>query len=315
MSNDKKEIGIVGLGKMGSGIALQLHEKGWSVSGFDSSAMTLDGLAKQGVQPRTSLKELIDGLSSPRLVWVMVPARLPGAAEDAPSPVDEVLFGKGGLTELLSKGDVVIDGGNSYFKKAEVRANKLAEHGITFIDVGFSGGPKGARNGGCLMIGGDEAAFKMHEALFRDLALKDGYQFFTGAGAGHFVKMVHNGIEYGMMQALGEGFEILKKSPYKLDLSRVTDIYNHGSVIESRLVGWLKSAFGQYGEDLEEVSSTVGHLGEGEWTAKTAHEMGIEAKIIEGSFQFRVESVKKPSFTGKVVSALRNQFGGHSIQK
>ena len=315
MSNSKKEIGIVGLGKMGAGIALQLHEKGWSVSGFDSSAATLETLAKEGIQPRATLKELVDGLSSPKLVWVMVPARIPGAAEDAPSPVDEVLFGTGGLTELLSKGDVVVDGGNSYFKKAEMRANKLAEFGITFIDVGFSGGPKGARNGGCLMIGGDEATFKAHEGLFKDLALKDGYQFFSGAGAGHFVKMVHNGIEYGMMQALAEGFEILKKSKYNLNLTRVTDIYNHGSVIESRLVGWLKGAFEQYGEDLEEVSSTVGHLGEGEWTAKTAKEMGIPAKVIEDSFQFRVESEKNPSFTGRVVSALRNQFGGHSIKK
>ncbi len=315
MSNEKKEIGVVGLGKMGAGIALQLREKGWKVSGYDPSPETTGALAAEGVQTRASLEELVDGLSAPKLVWVMVPARLPGAAEDAPSPVDEVLFGKGGLTELLSKGDVVIDGGNSYFKKAEVRANKLTEHGITFIDVGFSGGPNGARNGGCLMIGGDEASFRAHESLFRDLALKDGYQFFTGAGAGHFVKMVHNGIEYGMMQALGEGFEILKKSPYKLDLTRVTDIYNHGSVIESRLVGWLKGAFEQYGEDLEEVSGTVGHLGEGEWTAKTAHEMNIPAKIIEGSFQFRVESEKNPTFTGKVVSALRNQFGGHSVNK
>ncbi|MSU73793.1 decarboxylating 6-phosphogluconate dehydrogenase [Candidatus Kaiserbacteria bacterium] len=314
MSNEEKEIGIVGLGKMGAGIALQLQEKGWKVSGYDPSAATMESLAKEGIETKSSLKELVDGLSSPKLVWVMVPARAPGAEKNAPSPVDEVISGKGGLTELLSKGDVVIDGGNSYFKEAEMRADKLAKHGITFIDVGFSGGPKGARNGGCLMIGGDQATFKAHEALFRDLALKDGYQFFSGAGAGHFVKMVHNGIEYGMMQALGEGFEILKKSPYRLDLTRVTDIYNHGSVIESRLVGWLKSAFAQYGEDLEEVSSTVGHLGEGEWTAKTAHEMGIEAKIIEGSFQFRVDSAKKPSFTGKVVSALRNQFGGHSIK-
>ena len=165
-----KEIGIVGLGKMGAGIALSLQEKGWKVSGYDPSAVTMENIAKEGIHSHASLKELVDGLSSPKLVWVMVPARSPGAKSNTPSPVDEVLFGKGGLTKLLSKGDVIIDGGNSYFKEAEVRAEKLSKHGITFIDVGFSGGPKGARNGGCLMIGGDEASFYAHESLFRDLA-------------------------------------------------------------------------------------------------------------------------------------------------
>ena len=302
----KKEIGIIGLGKMGGGIALQLKGKGWDVVGYDANAAPLDALAKEGIRAADSPQALVGMLSHPRLVWLMVPA---GKA------IDDVLFGAGGIAEHLLKGDVVIDGGNSFYKDDLPRAEKLASRGVTYFDVGFSGGPKGARHGGCLMIGGDENTFKSFEPLFADLSVEGGYQFFSGAGAGHFVKMVHNGIEYGMMQALAEGFGILKASDYKIDLTRAADIYNHRSVIESRLVGWLKSAFEQYGEDLEAVSGSVGHTGEGEWTAKTAHELNVPATIIEESFKFRVESAQKPSYIGKVVSALRNQFGGHSIGK
>lgn len=165
------------------------------------------------------------------------------------------------------------------------------------------------------MIGGDERSFKKLEPLFADLARKDGYRFFKGAGAGHFVKMVHNGIEYGMMQAIAEGFALMKKSKYKLDLTAVAEIYNNGSVIESRLVGWLKDAFKLRGEDLSDVSGKVAHTGEGEWTVKTAKKMQIEAKIIEGALKFRIASAKKPNYTGKIVSALREQFGGHKVKK
>ena len=166
------------------------------------------------------------------------------------------------------------------------------------------------------MVGGDEKSFKTFEPLFKNLS-KDGnaYAFFPGAGAGHFVKMVHNGIEYGMMQAIGEGFAILKKSKYKLNLTKAADIYQKGSVIESRLVGWLRRAYEQDGEDLKPISGVVGHTGEGEWTAKTAKELNVPAAIIEGSYKFRVQSKKKPSYIGQVVSALRGQFGGHPVRK
>ncbi len=165
------------------------------------------------------------------------------------------------------------------------------------------------------MIGGEEKDFKTLEPLFRDLSAPDSYSLVGTAGAGHFVKMVHNGIEYGMMQALGEGFELMKKSPFKLDLKKVVDIYNHGSVIESRLVGWLQSGFEAYGTDLKGISGTVGHTGEGEWTAKTAKKWKVPVPIIKGSFDFRVQSAKHPSYTGQVLSALRNQFGGHAAVK
>ncbi|MBI2613092.1 glucose-6-phosphate dehydrogenase [Candidatus Kaiserbacteria bacterium] len=302
----RKEIGIIGLGKMGGGVARSLLEKGWRVHGYTSRKENADALAKEGMLVAPSFEACVAALPKPRIVWLMTTA---GKA------VDEVLFGKNGVVKELSKGDVVIDAGNTYFKDSIARAKKLKRHGITFIDVGFSGGPSGARNGGCLMIGGDEKAFKKLEPLFADLSIKEGYQFFAGAGAGHFVKMIHNGIEYGMMQAIGEGFAIMKKSKYKLDLTRVSDIYNHGSVIESRLVGWLKKAFEVHGEGLADVSGSVGHTGEGAWTVKTAKELKLKAKVIEEALKFRVHSAKHPDYTGKVVSALREQFGGHSVKK
>ncbi|MEK7115232.1 MAG: phosphogluconate dehydrogenase (NAD(+)-dependent, decarboxylating), partial [Patescibacteria group bacterium] len=294
-------IGIIGLGKMGAGISKRLNEKGWQVIGYNRTPGELLTV--------NSIKELVEKLPCPRVVWLMV------KAGDA---VDEMI---NQLTKLLKKGDIIIDGGNSFYKDSIRRHAELKKRGIGFLDVGVSGGPSGARNGPALMIGGDKKVFEKIELLFRDLALQSdsgqakGYQFFEGAGAGHFVKMIHNGVEYGMMQAIGEGFNILKNSSYKLDLKKVTDIYNNGSVIESRLIGWLKKAFELHGEDLEKVSGSVAHTGEGEWTVQTAKELGLEAKIIEASFKFRVLSEKNPSYTGKIVSALREQFGGHKVEE
>ena len=300
-----KVIGIVGLGKMGAGIARQLHEKGWEVCGYNRSPEPREALAAEGIETFAVLQELVERLPVPRTIWLMVPAK---------KPTSDILFGKGGLTTLLSKGDTVIDGGNSFYKDSVANGKKLAKYGIKFMDVGFSGGPSGARNGGCLMIGGDAALFAKNEQLFKDLARPGAYQFFKGVGAGHFVKMVHNGIEYGMMQALAEGFAVLKKSPYKLDLGNVAEIYNNGSVIESRLVGWMKGAFETYGTDLKKVSGTVAHTGEGQWTVQTAKSLKVPVPVIGASFKFRVNSAKKPSYTGKLLSALRNQFGGHSVK-
>ena len=303
---DKKEIGIIGLGKMGANMARRMVEQGWKVVGYNRTADVAESMRSEGIVPAPTHAALVAELSQPRIVWVIVPAG------DA---VEETLFGKDGLAELLAPGDIVIDGGNSFFKDAAPRAEKLKAKGIRFMDVGTSGGPGGARTGACLMAGGDADALPLVEPLLRDFAAPNSYQFFPGAGAGHFVKMVHNGIEYGMMQSLAEGFEMLKKSDYGIDLTRATDVYNHHSVIESRLVGWLLDAFKQEGEDLTNITSTVAHTGEGEWTAKTAKEMGVDVHSIEYAFQFRVGSEKNPRFAGKVLSALRNQFGGHSAKK
>jgi glucose-6-phosphate 1-dehydrogenase len=301
-----KDMAIVGLGKMGASMARRMMDQRWNVVGYNRSRKTTDELAKEGMIAAYSLKEVVALLPPHKVIWLMVPS---GKA------VDEVIFGKHGLAQYLSLGDVIIDGGNSYYKDTIRRATRLKKIGVTLLDAGTSGGPEGARKGACLMIGGRRRAFKKVELLFKDFAMPDGYQFFNGNGAGHFVKMIHNGIEYGMMQAIAEGFAIMKKSPYKLDLTRVADVYNHGSVIESSLMGWLKDAFVGYGENLKRISGVVSHTGEGKWTVKTAHAMNIADKVIHEALLFRYRSEKNPSYTGQVVSALRGEFGGHPVLK
>ncbi len=190
----------------------------------------------------------------------------------------------------------------------------MAKKGILFLDVGTSGGPGGARYGACLMVGGDKKIYEYLLPLLTDIAVPNGVEFFKGIGAGHFVKMIHNGIEYGMMQAIAEGFHILKNSTYNLDLKRVAEIYNHGSGIESRLMKWLADGLQLYGENLDTISGTVAHTGEGAWTVNAAKELGVKAKVIEDALKFRIESEKNPNYTGKILSTLRNQFGGHSAK-
>ncbi len=300
-----RRVGIVGLGKMGAGLAAQLLEQGWQVVGYNRSPAPRERLAAQGLVPAATLRELVAALPAPRVLWLLLPA---GAL------VDEFLFGADGLAHLLSEGDTVIDGGNSYYKDAAGRAARLREHGIRFLDAGISGGPAGARYGACLMIGGDEATFRDLEPLFRTVSLPGAYQWFPGVGAGHFVKMVHNGIEYGMMQAMAEGFAVMRASDYLLDLADVASIYNNGSVIESRLVGWLKQAFAVHGPALADVTGTVAHTGEGAWTVQTADELKVAVPVIRDSLQFRIDSAANPSYAGQVLSALRGQFGGHATR-
>lgn len=302
----KKEVGLVGLGKMGTGIAKNLIGKGWHVVGFNRTPEVTKELENEGFKGVYSINELVDKLSLPRIIWLMV---------SAGKPVDKMIFGEDGLIHFLQKGDIIIDGGNSYYKDSLERYKKLKEKKVHFVDVGVSGGPGGALKGASLMIGGDKEIFEKLEPLFYDLAVEEGFQFFEGAGAGHFVKMVHNGIEYGMMQAIAEGFTILQKADYKLDLTKVADVYNHGSVIESRLIGWLENAFKLHGQDLENVSGVVSHTGEGEWTVETAKKLHVKAKIIDEALAFRIQSEKNPSYTGKILSAFREQFGGHKVIK
>ena len=296
------EIGLIGLGKMGANMARRLHSKKWRVISFDKNPDATKKLEREGLAGAHSLSELVGKLSKPRLIWLMSPHKV----------VDEILDE---LIPLLDAGDTVIDGGNSPYKESIRRSKELSAKGINFLDAGVSGGPGGARNGACLMVGGEKELYKKYEQLFRDLSVKDGYGYMGKSGAGHFVKMIHNGIEYGMMQALGEGFEIMKKSPFSLDMLSVAKIYNHGSVIESRLVGWLIEAYAKFGNELnadECCSGKVSHSGEGQWTVDAARELGIPAEIIEGALEFRKKSQENPSYAGQVVSALRHQFGGHN---
>lgn len=297
-----KKIGYIGLGKMGKNMVLRLLEHGWDVTAYNRSPESIKEMEGKGARGAYSIKEVVDRLSSPRLVWLMVPHQA----------VDAVLKE---LVPLLDDGDVVIDGGNSNYKQSVRRSKELKEKNIKFLDAGVSGGPSGAREGACTMVGGEEDTFKYYEKLFKDISAPDAYAYMGRGGAGHFVKMVHNGIEYGMMQAIGEGAEVLKKSDFNLNLTEVARIYNNKSVIESRLTGWLEDGFKEYGENLEDISGKVSASGEGLWTVEAAKELDVPVPIIEGALKFREQSQENPSYTGQVVSALRNQFGGHEVRK
>lgn len=298
------EIGIVGLGKMGGNLARRLAAKKWKVVGFNRSPDATKELAKEGVVGAYSIRDLTENLHTPRVVWLMVPAG---------KPVDEVIFGESGLIHFLNQEDIIIDGGNSFYKDSVRRAKKLKIKGIHFLDVGVSGGPVSIQLGKfAIMVGGEREIYERVRPIFE--AMSDTPSGYMGkSGAGHFVKMVHNGIEYGMMQSLAEGFAILKKAPFKFRLKDVANVYNQNSIITSRLTGWLEEGFKEYGEDLKKASGIVAHTGEGQWTVETAQELGVPAPIIKSSYLFRVRSKKQPSFTGKVLSMLRAVFGGHDI--
>ncbi len=296
------KLGYIGLGKMGYNMAERLLEKGHQIVAYNRSAGPVQRIAQRGARPADSVRSLVAALEPPRLIWIMVPFQA----------VEDVLKE---LVPLLNRGDTVIDGGNSPYKESVRRAHELEGNGIDFLDAGVSGGPGGARNGACIMIGGKRAVFQQYETLFRDASAENAYAYLGDAGAGHFVKMVHNGIEYGMMQALAEGFTLLKASPYSLDLVKVADLYNHRSVIESRLVGWLKGAYEKHGKELVGISGSAAQSGEGMWTVDAAKELGTPAPIITGSLDFRLQSEKKPNYAGKIISALRNEFGGHEVSE
>jgi 6-phosphogluconate dehydrogenase len=296
------KLGYIGLGKMGFNMVERLLEKGHAVVAYNRSAEPVRAAAARGAVSAGSVEEVVRMLEPPRLLWLMVPH------EAVDTVLDQAL-------PHLAQGDTVIDGGNSRYTDSVRRADVLKRSGIHFLDAGVSGGPSGARNGACIMVGGERAVFERYESLFADLSVTKGFGRVGPPGAGHFVKMVHNGIEYGMMQALAEGFAIMKAASFSLDLAAIADLYNHRSVIESRLVGWLKAAYEKHGQELEGISGTVAQSGEGEWTVEAARQLGVPAPIIEGAVRFREESEKRPGYAGKVLSALRNQFGGHEAKE
>lgn len=291
------KIGYIGLGKMGANMVLRFREQGIEVIAWNRSDHDLKNVA--------TIEELVSKLPTPRVVWLMLPQG---------DPTDEVLSR---LKQLLSKGDLVIDGANAFYRDSQRRARELSSIGIRFVDVGVSGGPSGAREGACLMVGGEREDYEEVLQLIKAAAAPGAYGYFGKAGAGHFVKMVHNGIEYGMMQAIGEGAAVLRASDYSLDLAEVFRVYNNRSVIESRLVGWAEEALREDGT-LGEVSSKISHTGGGEWMVKEAKELGVGVPVIKTAFEVRVNSEKDNSaslngFSNKVVSALRGKFGGHDV--
>ena len=293
------KLGYIGLGKMGHNMVERLVKKGHEVFAFDIDEDARRAAEKSGAKIAVTLSELVGKLDTPKNIWIMVPHQT----------VDDVLSE---LVPFLVDGDTVIDGGNSPYKESMRRAGGFESTGINFVDVGVSGGPAGAREGACVMVGGDKEDFEALEPLFRDLAAPGAYGYMGTHGAGHFVKMVHNGIEYGMMQAIAEGFAMMEKSGFGLDLEKIAGLYNHRSVVESRLVEWLKEGFEKFGQEMEGISGGVGASGEGEWTVEAARDLGVPAKVIEDAFAFRVASQDNPSYTGKLLQAMRNRFGGHS---
>ncbi len=297
------QIGLIGLGKMGMNMSLRLLRGGHKVVAFDVDPKRAPELGKDGGVAAGSLEDLVKKLSTPRVVWAMVPAGKPTE--------DQVDF----ALSHLAKGDVFIDGGNSNFRDSQRRAKKLAERGISFLDAGTSGGIWGLQVGYCLMVGGEKAAFQIAEPIFKTLAPPNGYLHTGPAGAGHFVKMVHNGIEYGMMQAYAEGFEILKSSEFSPDLRAIAQLWGQGSVVRSWLLELLERAFADGGNGLDKIKGYVEDSGEGRWTIQAAIDQNVPAPIITLSLMQRLASRQPESFAAKITAALRNQFGGHAVKK
>ncbi len=309
------KLGYIGLGRMGKNMVFRMLEQGVEVVAWNRSPEPLEEAVKAGAIGAENIKDLVSKLDSPRIIWLMLPA-----GETTDEFIDKLL-------PLLSKGDLIIDGANSFYKDTLRRADKLTSHEINFMDIGVSGGPAGARSGACLMIGGAKEDFEKIETLAKLIAAPNAYQHLGTVGAGHFAKMVHNGIEYGMMESLAEGLAVLKNGPFKFDFNKLLDIYNHRSVIESRLVEWAQKAFV---ED-SELSSTLSQIGSGgagakripgeaDWTVEVAKELGIDTPAIENAIKVREDSLQveenSPNgFRNKVVSALRGQFGQHAVKK
>lgn len=295
------KLGMIGLGKMGYNLVHNLLEHQHEVVAFDMNKEAVQNAEKEGAIPASSLEQLVHSLETPRIVWVMVPA---GPAVQ--SVVDT-------LIPLLTPGDIVIDGGNSHYKDSQALAEKLSAHGINFFDVGTSGGVEGANNGGCFMIGGDESVFRTIEPIFKDIAVDRGYLYAGQNGSGHFLKMVHNGIEYGMMQAIAEGFEVLEKSPFNYNFEDVARVWSNGSVIRSWLMELTENAFSK-DPKLEGIKGVMKSSGEGKWTVETALDLQASAPVIALSLFMRYRSLESDTFHGKVVAALRNEFGGHAVE-
>jgi 6-phosphogluconate dehydrogenase len=287
------KIGLVGLGRMGAGISERLRRGGHEVVGYDRDP---------DVSQVASLQELVVSLAPPRVVWVMVPSGAP--TEDT---VRE-------LAGLLSKGDTIVEGGNSYYRDSMRRAEEVAARGIRYLDSGTSGGIWGLAEGFCLMVGGAREAFEAVEPVFATLAPEGGYAHVGPSGAGHFTKMVHNGIEYGMLQSYAEGFDLLQASKFGLDLEKVASLWNHGSVVRSWLLELAERALAA-DPKLESLRGYVEDSGEGRWTVQEAVEHGVPATALAHALFARFASRQDDPFAMRFIAALRREFGGHAVQE
>ncbi|MEW6225573.1 MAG: phosphogluconate dehydrogenase (NAD(+)-dependent, decarboxylating) [Chloroflexota bacterium] len=295
-------IGFIGLGRMGANMVRRLLRDGHEIVAYNRTPEKTQEIAKEGATAAFTIEELVATLERPRAVWIMVPA---GDATEA--QIEELL-------EHLESGDTIIDGGNTNFHDDVRRHAALEAKGIRYVDAGVSGGIWGLQVGYCLMVGGDAAAVTPLEPVFRSLAPEDGYLHVGGPGAGHYVKMIHNGIEYGMMQAYAEGFEIMHASDYDLDLRGIADLWNHGSVVRSWLLELAVRAFAAQGNDLVHLKGWVADSGEGRWTVQEAIDRDVPAPVITLALLNRFRSRQDDSYGAKVLAALRNEFGGHAVK-
>ncbi len=296
------ELGMIGLGRMGANMTERLVLGGHKVITYDRSAEAIQRVVDKGAVGAHSLADFVKQLSLPRAIWLMVPS---GDAVD--QTIEQLL-------PSLTEGDIIIDGGNSNYKDSIRRAERLKPHKLHFVDAGTSGGIWGLQNGYCMMVGGEKGIVSRLEPIFLTLAPKDGYLHAGPNGAGHFVKMVHNGIEYGMMQAYGEGFELLKASQFDVDLAKISRLWNQGSVVRSWLLELCQSAF-EKDAKLDGIKGYVDDSGEGRWTVIEAIERGVAAPVLAHSLFARFSSRQQDAFSNKVIAALRNEFGGHAVKK
>jgi 6-phosphogluconate dehydrogenase len=296
------ELGMIGLGRMGASMTERLLRGGHKLITYDRNPEAIQRCVDKGAVGAHSLADFVKQLTLPRVIWLMVPS---GEAVDL--TIEQLL-------PSLLKNDIIIDGGNSHYKDSIRRAQKLKEVGIHFVDAGTSGGIWGLQEGYCLMIGGEKAIVDQLEPIFNTLAPENGFAHVGASGAGHFVKMVHNGIEYGMLQAYGEGFEMLKASPFEFDLGKISHLWNQGSVVRSWLLELAENAF-QKDPQLSSIKGYVEDSGEGRWAVLEAVEREIPASILTLSLFARYASRQDDSFSAKVIAALRNEFGGHAVRK
>ncbi len=294
------DVGMIGLGRMGGNMTLRLLPSHHVVV-FDSNATVVQSYSTKGAIGATSLVELAQKLDPPRAIWMMVPAG---------EPVEQTIAA---LRPVLSQGDILIDGGNSNFRDSMRRAKALQPAGITFVDVGVSGGVWGLTEGYCLMVGGERAAFGRIGPLLQTLAAPKGYAYMGASGAGHFVKMMHNAIEYGLMQAYAEGFDLLHESEFELDLQQVANVWLHGSVVRSWLLELMERAFAS-DPGLDTIQGYVDDSGEGRWTVHEAVDHAVPTPTIALSLFARFRSRRTDSFADRVLAALRHEFGGHAVK-
>lgn len=296
------KIGLIGLGKMGLNLALNMVDNDIEVFGYDAFLSQEMKDRHKTINYKDSLESLVKVLPLPRILWVMVPS-----GEATSMVIDK-------LSKLVDPGDIIIDGGNSKYTDSILRAKKLEKQNIHFLDVGTSGGQNGARNGACLMIGGQEETYQTVKAIFDKIAQKDGYEYMGESGSGHFVKMVHNGIEYGMMQAIGEGFDLLEASPFKLDYEKISRVWSNGSIIEGLLMDMVHNAIVK-DPNLDSIIGRIDDSGEGQWTIEEALKLKVSMPVIAQALFSRYKSKDDDKFAEKVIAAMRNEFGGHKVYK